>query len=55
MENVLLTLSVIALFLVRVGIPVILLIALGMVIDRWQKHRNVEVQRTMTEHHKPVH
>ncbi|MBI5928653.1 MAG: hypothetical protein HY862_05050 [Chloroflexi bacterium] len=55
MESVLLTLSVIVLFLVRVGIPVVLLIALGMVIDRWQKHRNVNVQRNMTEHHKPVH
>lgn len=54
MESVLLTLSVVALFLLRVGVPVTLLIALGMVIDRWQKHRNVEVQRNV-EHHKPVH
>lgn len=54
MESVLLTLGVVAVFLVRVGIPVILLIALGMVIDRWQKHRNVEVQRNI-ENQKPVH
>ena len=55
MESVLLTLSVVALFLVRGGIPVVLLITLGMVIDRWQKHRNIEIQRGMTEHHNPVH
>lgn len=55
MESILLTLSMIAMFLLRVGIPVILLIALGMVVDRWQRHRNTESQAKMTEHHKPLH
>lgn len=40
MENIVMIISVAALFLLRIGIPVILLVALGILIDRWQSHRD---------------
>jgi hypothetical protein len=39
MEQILLVLGVAAAFLIRIGIPVILLIGLGILIDRWQSKR----------------
>ena len=39
MEQLLLTLSIAILFLLRLGVPVIVLITLGVVIDRWQSKR----------------
>jgi hypothetical protein len=39
MEDFVMVLSVAALFLLRIGIPVILLVGLGILIDRWQSHR----------------
>lgn len=50
MESVLLTLSVIALFLMRVGIPVVLLITVGMLVERWQRHREAEVKQYLQSH-----
>jgi hypothetical protein len=38
-------LAVVALFMVRVGLPIILLIALGLLIDRWQSKRNDEIKQ----------
>jgi hypothetical protein len=38
-------LAVIGLFLLRVGLPIVLLIALGLLIDRWQNKRNAEIKR----------
>jgi hypothetical protein len=38
-------LAVIGLFLLRVGLPIVLLIALGLLIDRWQTKRNAEIKR----------
>lgn len=38
-------LSVTGLFLLRVGLPIILLVILGVVIDRWQTKREERVQR----------
>lgn len=45
MESLLIILSVIALFVLRIGVPVILLIAGGMIIERWQRHRELQIQR----------
>lgn len=50
MEDLMTVLGVAALFLVRIGIPVILLIGLGLLIDRWQSHREREVEQ---QRHKP--
>lgn len=36
MEELILTLSVALLFLIRIGIPVTVLVGLGVFIDRWQ-------------------
>lgn len=40
MDQLLLTLSIAALFLLRIGVPVIVLITIGVVIDRWQSHHD---------------
>lgn len=45
MNEFLTVVSVIVLFLVRIGIPVIMLVALGLLIDRWQSHREHDIQR----------
>lgn len=40
MSELELVLSVIAFFMVRIGIPLILLVALGTMIDRWQRQQH---------------
>lgn len=40
-------LAVVGLFLLRVGIPVLLLVALGILIDKWQTRREAELRRMM--------
>ena len=50
MEQLLLTLSVAVLFLVRIGIPVIVLITLGVVVDHWQSKREQKVQQATHKH-----
>lgn len=50
MEQVLLVLSVAMMFVVRIGIPVIVLITLGVVIDRWQSKREKGVQQEIHKH-----
>lgn len=50
MDSILLTLSVIALFLLRVGVPVVLLITVGMLVERWQRHREAEVKQYLATH-----
>jgi hypothetical protein len=50
MEQVLTILSVAVLFFVRIGIPVIVLIGLGIVIDHWQAKRQKEVQDELRKH-----
>jgi len=44
MDQLLLTLSIAALFLLRIGVPVIVLISMGVMIDRWQSHREQNLQ-----------
>jgi hypothetical protein len=39
MDGVLAVLSVVGLFMLRIGVPVLLLVALGIIIDRWQSRR----------------
>lgn len=47
MSEILVVLSVVGLFLLRVGIPVVLLVGLGILIDRWQTKREVEARKMM--------
>ena len=39
MSDIQLILSVIGLFFIRIGIPVLLLVILGTLIDRWQRNQ----------------
>ncbi len=50
MDEVIITLSVMVLFLIRIGIPVALLVGLGVLIDRWQSKRETDVERYRTSH-----
>ena len=43
--DIMVALGVVGLFLLRVGLPVVFLIGLGLIIDRWQNKRNAELQR----------
>ncbi len=40
MDDILMTLTIAALFLIRIGIPVALLVAVGVLVDRWQRSHN---------------
>jgi hypothetical protein len=37
-------LAVLGLFMLRIGVPVVILITLGILIDRWQSRRDAEVR-----------
>ena len=50
MEQLLTVLSVAALFLIRIGVPVIVLISLGMLIDRWQNKRDTTLRHELERH-----
>lgn len=50
MEQILLILSVAIMFLIRIGVPVIVLIILGILIDRWQAKRDKDVQKELRRH-----
>jgi hypothetical protein len=43
-------LSVAVLFLLRIGIPVMLLVGLGILIDRWQSKREWDVEHKLHKH-----
>jgi hypothetical protein len=45
MEELLATVGVVALFLLRVGVPVLVLVGIGILIDRWQSSREKEIDR----------
>lgn len=52
MSELQVVLSAAGLFIVRIGIPVMVLVALGVLIDRWQTHREAEamaVQQPATQ------
>lgn len=40
MDDLLMVLNVAVLFILRIGVPVILLVSLGILIDRWQSNRD---------------
>jgi len=50
MEQLLLTLSVALLFLLRIGVPVLVLLTVGILIDRWQSKREHDAQQTLHKH-----
>jgi hypothetical protein len=50
MDDLLMVLSVAGLFLLRIGVPVMLLVGLGLLIDRWQSKRERDIN---TEAHNP--
>ena len=45
MTEIGLAISVIVIFLIRIGIPLLLLVALGIVIDRWQRRLHEDAHR----------
>ncbi|MBZ0274693.1 MAG: hypothetical protein K8I60_01030 [Anaerolineae bacterium] len=45
MNDIMLVMSVIVMFTVRIGIPVIILVGLGVLIDRWQRRRESDIDR----------
>ena len=45
MQDIQLILSVTFMFFLRIGIPVLLLITLGAIIDRWQTARENDIRR----------
>lgn len=50
MEQLLSILSVAALFFIRIGVPILILITLGILIDRWQASREDAVHRNINKH-----
>ncbi len=50
MDQVLTILGVAALFILRIGIPVIVLVSLGLMIDHWQSKREEAVRRDINQH-----
>lgn len=50
MEELLATVGVVALFLIRVGVPVLILVGIGILIDRWQSNREKEIDRLYQRH-----
>lgn len=45
MDELITTLVVAVLFLIRIGVPVVLLVGLGVLIDRWQSKREADIER----------
>jgi len=45
MQDIQLVFGVAVMFLLRIGIPVLLLIALGVIIDRWQTTRENDIRQ----------
>lgn len=50
MEQLLLVISVALMFFIRLGIPVVLLITVGFLVDRWQSRRENHVQQEIRSH-----
>lgn len=50
MEGLLMTLGVALMFLVRIGVPVLVLIGLGILIDRWQSKKESEFAALYQQH-----
>ncbi len=50
MEQVLTILGVAALFLVRIGVPVLVLIGVGLLVDHWQSKRDESLRNEIAKH-----
>lgn len=50
MEELLLVLSVAFMFFLRIGIPVLVLIVLGAMIERWQSQRDDYIRHYYQDH-----
>lgn len=44
MDELLLSLSVIGMFILRIGVPMLILVGIGIVVDRWQSRREKQFQ-----------
>jgi len=44
MSDILLTLSVVLMFFLRIGIPILALVILGVIINRWQTKRENDIR-----------
>ena len=45
MTDITMVLSVAGLFLIRVGIPVLALVTVGILVDRWQSKREMALEK----------
>ena len=44
MDSILEVMAIAGLFLLRIGIPLVILVVLGLAIDRWQTHREEQIK-----------
>lgn len=51
MKEIWLVLSVVGLFLLRIGVPLLLLMLVGVFIERWQTRREEEVRQYYAREH----
>jgi hypothetical protein len=51
MEQLLTIIAVAGLFLVRIGVPVLALLTIGLLIERWQSHREQALRQELRQHH----
>lgn len=54
MNELTMIIEVTILFFIRIGIPLLLLIVLGVVVDRWQSHREAQVRSYYQQHQPPL-
>ena len=45
MEEITTIIGVVVLFALRIGVPMMVLVGLGMLIDRWQRNREANVSQ----------
>ena len=44
MDSILEVVVIAGLFLLRIGVPLVILVILGLAIDRWQNHRDEQIK-----------
>lgn len=49
MNDILMVVNVVVLFLLRIGLPVLVLVTLGTLIDRWQKQRESQIEHDYSQ------
>ncbi len=50
MEQLLTIISVAGLFLIRIGVPVLVLLAVGLLVERWQSRREQALRQELSKH-----